>query len=64
MTNRKTFSWQEGFAAYTVGYSNLDSVIKYIENQENHHKNMTFEQEYLYLLEMQNIAYDGRFVLL
>lgn len=63
LPNCKTFSWQEGFAAYTVGYSTLDSVIKYIENQENHHQNTTFEQEYLHFLKMQNIDCDGRFVL-
>jgi REP element-mobilizing transposase RayT len=61
--NLKTFSWQEGFAAYTVGYSTMQSAIKYIENQEVHHQYVTFEDEYLCLLKMQNIPYDQRFVL-
>jgi putative transposase len=61
--NLKTFSWQEGFAAYTIGYSTMPATVKYIENQENHHQDITYEDEYLNLLKMQEISYDPRFVL-
>ena len=59
----KEFSWQEGLGAFTVGYSNFNDVKKYIENQEHHHRTMTFEEEYLSFLNKLNIPYDKRFVL-
>lgn len=57
------FSWQQGYGAFSVGKSNLQNVINYIENQEEHHKKVTFEEEFIALLEMQGIPYDHRFVL-
>lgn len=60
--NQKEFSWQEGLGAYSVGYSNVEAVKAYLSNQEHHHKNMTFEEEYLNFLKMQNISYDERFI--
>ncbi len=56
------FAWQEGYGSFSVSYSVLNSVQKYIQNQEKHHKNMTFEQEYLRLLQLHNTPYDDRFV--
>ena len=43
---RGKFNWQEGFEAFSYSYSQLSSVIKYIENQEKHHKKKTFKEEY------------------
>ncbi len=57
-----SFSWQEGLGAFSVGYSHLTSVIKYIENQEKHHEKLTFEQEYRNLLVKLGINYDERFI--
>jgi REP element-mobilizing transposase RayT len=45
------FNWQEGYGAFSVSESNLDKVAQYISNQKNHHKRMTFEDEFLELLE-------------
>jgi len=59
----KDFAWQEGLGAFTVGYSNLEDVKSYITNQENHHKILTFEDEYLGFLKKLNINYDNRFAL-
>ena len=59
----KGFKWQEGYGAFSVGKSNLQEVIKYIENQEEHHKKVSFEQEFMGFLEAQGISYDKRFVL-
>lgn len=53
-----TFKWQEGYAAFTVGKSTLPSVIKYIENQEAHHKNVSSEEEFISMLKAQGISYD------
>jgi putative transposase len=59
----KHFAWQEGFASLTISYSSLEKVRNYIKNQEDHHKIMTFEEEYLKFLDGQNVSYDKRFVL-
>lgn len=58
----KHFSWQEGFASYSVSYSAVDSVKKYIINQEEHHKTMTFEEEYKKLLDLHCIKIDERYI--
>lgn len=60
--NLRDFSWQEGYGAFTVGKSNLQQVIKYIENQEAHHRTVTFEEEFIGFLEANGIPYDKRFV--
>lgn len=57
------FAWQEGFASLTVSYSSLEKVKHYIRNQEEHHKTMTFEEEYRKFLDGQKVKYDERFVL-
>jgi REP-associated tyrosine transposase len=59
----KGFKWQEGYGAFTVGKSNLQAVINYIKNQEEHHKTVSFEKEFISLLEAQGISYDKRFFL-
>ena len=61
--NLRDFSWQEGYGAFSVGKSNLQQVIKYIENQEEHHRTVTFEEEFISFLEANGISYDKRFVL-
>ncbi len=58
----KEFSWQTGYGAFSVGKSNLQQVINYIANQEEHHKNVSFEEEFIFLLEAQGIPYDKRYV--
>lgn len=57
------FAWQEGYSVFTVGYSTFNSVVGYINNQEEHHKAVTFEEEYIKFLESLGIKYDPRFVL-
>ena len=47
---RGRFNWQEGFGAFSHGHSQLDDVIRYIQNQEKHHVKKTFKQEYLEIL--------------
>jgi len=43
---RHKFSWQTGFAAYSVSESSLEKVFQYIKNQKQHHRKITFEKEY------------------
>ena len=45
-----TFQWQDGYGAFSVSPSQLDKVTAYIRNQREHHKKVTFEQEFLALL--------------
>jgi len=56
------FSWQEGFAAFTVGYRELDIVYKYILNQEEHHLGKSFRNEYLDLLRDEGIEFKDEFL--
>src|SRR5262245_52009099 len=44
-TSNREFHWQNGYAAFSVSQSNVDEVRKYIENQEKHHRKMTFQDE-------------------
>ena len=57
------FSWQEGYGAFSYGKSQLNSVIQYIQKQENHHKKKTFAEEYLEFLKVFEIDFDERYVL-
>ena len=56
------FHWQSGYGAFSVSQSNLDGVIRYIENQEEHHKRVTFQDEYCAFLKAYGIEYDERYV--
>ena len=56
------FHWQGGYGAFSVSQSNLADVIRYIENQEEHHKRVTFRDEYREFLKAYGIAYDERYV--
>ena len=59
---RCQFAWQEGFGAFSCGKSQVDRVVKYIQNQEIHHGKRTFKDEYRSFLELYGIDYDERFV--
>ena len=56
------FYWQSGYAAFSVSQSNLTDVIRYIENQEEHHKRMTFQDEYRAFLNAYKIEFDEKYV--
>jgi putative transposase len=57
------FSWQAGYGAFSYSKSHVPRVIKYIENQEEHHKTKAFGDEYLEILKESGIDYDERFIL-
>jgi putative transposase len=56
------FSWQEGYAAFSYGHSQLNDVYQYILNQEEHHRRSSFREEYLDLLQKFEIEYDEAYV--
>ncbi len=58
----RAFYWQAGYGAFSVSQSNLTEVIAYIENQELHHRRVTFQDEYRAFLRAYGIAYDERYV--
>jgi REP element-mobilizing transposase RayT len=56
------FGWQNGYADFSVSQSNLDQVAKYIANQEEHHRKMTFQDELRLLLKKHNVEGDERYL--
>ena len=61
-SNNQDFQWQSGYAGFSVSQSNVDEVRKYIENQQEHHRKMTFQDELRRLFQRHGIEYDERFV--
>jgi len=56
------FAWQEGYGAFSYSRSQRDDVIKYIMNQEKHHRRRTFREEYFDLLEKFQMEFDDHYV--
>ena len=56
------FEWQQGFGAFTLGYSQLDAIVNYIKAQEEHHKTKTFKEEYIDFLKRYNIDYKSEYL--
>lgn len=59
----QVFRWQNGFGAFSIGRSDVDYLIKYITHQESHHSKKSFEQEYLNLLEENEIDFNMEYVI-
>ena len=57
-----SFFWQAGYGAFSIGYSQLDDLVRYVDNQETHHKTKTFQEEYRELLQKYNVSFDERYV--
>jgi putative transposase len=55
------FHWQNGYGAFSVSPSNVEQVKTYIANQEEHHRKMTFQEEYRKMLDRHGIEYDERY---
>jgi putative transposase len=56
------FEWQSGFGVFSYSKSQLPNVIKYIENQKEHHKKRTFVEEYILLLKKFDVDFDERYI--
>ncbi len=59
---RGKFGWQEGYGAFSYGHSQLDTIIRYIQNQERHHQRKSFKNEYLTLLRKYQIEFKDEYV--
>lgn len=56
------FYWQDGYAAFSVNPKEINLVKEYIENQEEHHKSRTFQEECRLFFKQYNVDYDERYV--
>jgi len=56
------YSWQAGYGAFSIGESQAGGVIHYIQNQEEHHRKVTFQEEFQKFLARYKLAYDERYV--
>ena len=60
--NLKDFYWQDGYGAFSVSPSGIDMLKVYIENQHEHHKTKTFQEEYRIFMAEYQVEYDERYV--
>jgi putative transposase len=60
---QRTFAWQRGYDAFSVSSSNISKVIRYIDQQEAHHKKKSFDEEFIGLLKKHGVEFDPRYVL-
>ena len=56
------FSWQAGYGAFSIGESQVDAVVSYIQNQEEHHRKVTFQDEYRKFLQKYQLEYDEKYL--
>jgi REP element-mobilizing transposase RayT len=56
------FHWQRGYGAFSIGQSNLESLRRYIREQKEHHKRVTFQDEYRKFLKAYDIDYDEKYI--
>jgi putative transposase len=61
-TNVKPFRWQAGYGAFSVSRSNIPRVVRYIVDQERHHRKVSFQEEFIAFLEKHDISYDKRYI--
>ena len=60
---KSKFQWQEGYGAFSYSHSHVQKVINYIKKQEEHHKKITFMDEYKSFLKAFEIQFDERYIL-
>ena len=60
--SRASFAWQTGYGGFSVSESNAPQVEEYIANQEEHHRRVTFQEEFMVFLKRHGIEYDQRYV--
>ena len=58
----RKFEWQEGYGAFSVSASQSSRTIAYINNQKEHHRKRTFEEEFLALVEKHGVEHDRRYI--
>jgi putative transposase len=56
------FSWQNGYGAFSIGQSNVEALSQYIRNQKEHHKKISFQDEFRAFLKKYNLEFDEKYV--
>ena len=59
---RGKFYWQEGYGAFSYSFSQIDTVAKYVLNQEKHHADKSFKAEYIDILDRFDVEYDEQYL--
>ncbi len=60
--SKENFNWQEGYGAFSYRLRDLDEICKYIQNQEDHHRKISFREEYRKFLRDFDITYDDKYL--
>ena len=58
----ESFFWQSGYGDFSVGWSQLEELVRYIDNQEQHHRKQTFQEEYRRLLMRYHLEFNEKYV--
>jgi len=58
----RRFDWQDGYGAFSVSRSQVETIRKYIRNQAEHHRHLTFQEEYVKMLSEEGIEFDSRYL--
>ncbi len=58
----RNFAWQEGYGAFSISISHVENTVRYINNQVEHHKNFSFQEEYLRILKKHGVKYDEKYL--
>ena len=61
-TAYRLFHWQNGYGTFSISQSNVAKVVRYIQNQKEHHRKWTFQDEFRAFLKRYQIPYDERYV--
>jgi REP element-mobilizing transposase RayT len=56
------FAWQSGYGVFSVGESQLPTLLRYIDNQKEHHRTRSFKEEYLEFLKRYGVDYDEKYL--
>ena len=59
---KRPFAWQDGYGAFSVSRSNAEAVTAYIARQEEHHRTVSFQEEFVAFLKRHEIEYDERYI--
>jgi putative transposase len=62
LADKHEFAWQAGYGAFAVSYSQIDAVKAYIENQHEHHRTRTFQEEFVQMLKKHRIPFEERYL--
>jgi REP-associated tyrosine transposase len=61
-STKERFNWQNGYGMFSLGASQIEEVRRYIAEQEQHHRQLSFQDEFRRLLKRYELAYDERYV--